>query len=210
MRLVHYLQLCLIEGLIFYHFTAFKTGIFRARMQDFSMLPFYSGELCSPHSKRPVCTIETIFITFTLALACFSTLAVNEFVIHARFVQKGFPYRNVFFSSLTLQDLVALGPSVLLAPKYVLPDRQHLESVAQGLTMMGELSLINMISWRKAAVLQNWPYKFHLFCHISAPHTFQSLSMHSQTLYLEHPLVTKMSWRVLRKQHPEIIKAWIL
>ena len=40
MKLVHYSQLCLIEGLIFFHFTAFKTGIFRVRMHDFSMLPF--------------------------------------------------------------------------------------------------------------------------------------------------------------------------
>ena len=144
-----------------------------------SMLPFYSWELCPPHSKRPVCAIETIFITFTLALACFSTLTVNEFVLHARFVQKGFPYRNVFFFSLTLQDLGALVPSVLLTPKYVLPDtdRQHLESVAQGLTVMGECSLNNTISQRKGAVLQNWPYKIYFFCHISAPQTFQSLSV---------------------------------
>ena len=51
--------------------------------------------------------------------------------------------------------LGTLGPSVLLAPKYVLPDRQHLESVAQGLTVMGECSLNNKISKRKGAVLQN-------------------------------------------------------
>ena len=32
---------------------------------------------------------------------------------------------ETFFSSLTLQDLGALGPSMLLAPKSVLPDRQN-------------------------------------------------------------------------------------
>ena len=31
-----------------------------------------------------------------------------------------------------------------------------------------------------------------IICHISASQTFQSLSMHSQTLYMEHILVTKM------------------
>ena len=62
---------------------------------------------------------------------------------------------SFFLSSLTLQDLGALGPAVLLAPKYVLPDRLHLESVAQGLTAVGECSLNNKISRRKGAVLQN-------------------------------------------------------
>ena len=52
MRLVHYLQLCLIEGLIFYHFNAFKTGIFRVRMHDFSMLPFYSLRTVSSTFKK--------------------------------------------------------------------------------------------------------------------------------------------------------------
>ena len=100
-----------------------------------------------------MCTIETIFITFILAFACFSILAVNKFVIHARIVQKGFPYRNILFGASLWVG--ALGHYVLLAPKYVLPDRQHLESVAQGLTVMGECSLDNKISRRKGAVLQN-------------------------------------------------------
>ena len=62
---------------------------------------------------------------------------------------------EMFFSSLTLQDLGDLGPSVLLDPKYVLPNRQQLECVAQGLTVMGECSLNNKISRRKGAVFQN-------------------------------------------------------
>ena len=51
---VYYSQLCLMEGLIFYHFTAFKSGTFRVRMHDFSILPFYSSEQCPPHSLRTV------------------------------------------------------------------------------------------------------------------------------------------------------------
>ena len=47
-RLAYYSQLCLMEGLIF------KTGIFRVRMHDFSILPFYSSEQCLPHSHRTV------------------------------------------------------------------------------------------------------------------------------------------------------------
>ena len=71
--------------------------------------------------------------------------------------KKVFHIETCFFFSLTLQDLGALVPSVLLTPKYVLPDTdsQHLESVAQGLTVMGEWSLNNTISQRKGAVLQN-------------------------------------------------------
>ena len=47
-RIAYYSQLCLMEGLIF------KTGIFRVRMHDFSILPFYSSEQCLPHSQRTV------------------------------------------------------------------------------------------------------------------------------------------------------------
>ena len=62
---------------------------------------------------------------------------------------------ETFFFEPHFAGLGSSGSSVLLAPKYVLPDRQHIESVAQGLTVMGECSLNNKISSRKGAVLQN-------------------------------------------------------
>ena len=47
-RLAYYSHFCLMEGL------NFNTGIFRVRMHDFSILPFYSSEQCLPHSQRTV------------------------------------------------------------------------------------------------------------------------------------------------------------
>ena len=41
-----------MEGLIFNHFTVYKTGIYVLRVHDFSMLHF-AHEKCPPHSQRP-------------------------------------------------------------------------------------------------------------------------------------------------------------
>ena len=58
-------------------------------------------------------------VTCTLALACFSTLTVNEFITHflslCQICPKRFSIMNCFFRSSLLQDIGALGPSVLLA-----------------------------------------------------------------------------------------------
>ena len=120
------------------------------------------------------CAIETTFMTFTLALACFSTLAVNEFIIHARFVQKGFPYRiAVFFHSPTLQEL-----GLLWVPLH------------KGCLRWDSALQTTRLPREKVLCCRIDPTKF--ICHIKASHTFQSLPMHSQTLYMKHPLVTTM------------------
>ena len=54
--------------------------------------------------------IEISFVTFTLALACFSTLTVNEFITNFLSLCQICPKRF----SISLQDLLALGPLCLL------------------------------------------------------------------------------------------------
>ena len=51
---LNYSQHCPMKVLIFLHFTAFKSGIFRVSMHNLSILPFYSSEQCPPHSQRTV------------------------------------------------------------------------------------------------------------------------------------------------------------
>ena len=170
------------------------------------MLPYYSWELCPPHSKRPVCTIETYNI-YTNTCMLFYTC--SEWVRNScQICPKRFPTSKLFFSSLTLQDLGLWVPLCCLPP--------NMSSLIGSTYRIGctradcdgrMLSKQHNFQEKRCCVAELALQNSFVLSYISTTNISITINAFSDTLSGSSSSDKNV---LVRKQHPEIIKAWIL